>query len=113
MRAPASSCCAPKPFAYMTPKCDSMLASSGLDQPRRVVLRYTLAIGVHEPKVQLSIGVSLVGHLSKPPCRSSVIVRDTLTPVVNEREIELSAGVSLIGRFARLPLRARPLLSDG
>src|SRR5437016_930563 len=79
------------------------------DPPHRlgVVLRYTLALGVPQPEVELGDGVSLVGGLPIPLHRLGVVLRDALALGVHGPEVVLSVGEALVGTRTQQPKRGR------
>ena len=64
----------------------------------RIVLRNTLAIGIHAAKIKLSAGVALISGPAIPVCRSRVVLRDPSAVFVHETETALSVGIALLGK---------------
>jgi hypothetical protein len=69
-----------------------------------MVLRYTLALGVRESKVVLSLSIAVVGGEATPLCRRCVVLRHALAFGVHEPKVELGGGIALV-RSAAKPVR--------
>jgi len=61
-----------------------------------VVRRHTATVRVHEPEVELRVGVALRGRQLIPADGFGSILRHTATGVVHDPKIELRVGVALL-----------------
>ena len=65
-----------------------------------MVLRNALAVGIHDPEVELCAGVSLVGREAIPPDGLGVVLWNALTVGISHAEVELRGGIPLLGGTA-------------
>ena len=72
-----------------------------------IVLEDALAVGAHDPEVELRTGETLFGGQPKPARRFGIVLRHALAIGVHVPEVELRGGITL---FRSLPDRVEIVL---
>jgi hypothetical protein len=75
-----------------------------------IVHRYTLAVCVHRPAIEVCLDVSLVCSLLKPHRSIIIVFHGTLALVAHESELKLGLGMSLPGSMLEPSNRSRVAL---
>lgn len=65
-----------------------------------VVLRDTFAVGIHDPQVELRVGVALFGGESVPAYGLTVVLRDTFAVGIHDPQVDLRGCVALFSAGA-------------